>query len=108
MQLSAKTGGKLATYNLELGDTLTELVARYGEENIYRCAIEKLKSIAQNAARHQLNIGFTPEQVRLKMENDFTPFKRMKKVGLDISQLTEEEINDAIRAIEAKQLEEKA
>ena len=82
-------------FELDIGDTLDEMVERYGEMVVYKLAFEKAKTSAMNLARNLLSSGKTPEEVVNALENEWTPVRRMKTA-----------YNITLEAISEKELEE--
>lgn len=103
MQLQARArDGRLVIFELNIPTALDRMVAAYSEITVLRLAMEKLKTKAMNSARHQLNLGHTPEQVKLKMEKDWHPFFRMENKTMSVLNMTDEEIKAAIKGLEER------
>lgn len=103
MQLSVRAkDGRKVIFELSIPETIEKMILVYGELTVLALATEKLKTKAMNSARHQLNLGHTPEQVKLKMEEEWCPFFRMKNKTLDVLNMTEEQIEAAVKKLEEK------
>lgn len=84
---------KNVEFTLDIGDSLQEMIERYGEAVVYRLAFEKAKTGAMNIARNALSRGKTEEEVRLLLEQEWTPIRRARNVfDIDITEVTAEEL----------------
>lgn len=70
---------KVATFQLRLPESLEEALSAYGEEQVYQLVLAQVEKEARVTARNLLSYDHKPESVKERMEEEWTPSKRLKK-----------------------------
>ena len=101
MKIRGSYGTQVVDFEVPLGDSLDEAVTLYGAAKVYHLVKMRVSTLAKNSARDMLRKHIKPEEVKRRMETEWTPIARLKRtVVVDTSDIDAADIEAILGCIE--------